>query len=194
MVAARRLLLVVATVVAALALPGTASATGGNYAFVGGSQEARAQVRAALEASSFVWDRVPFEVTIRITNCGCAGAKPGEIMLDEKTLVRSPFGARYAWGIVQDEYAHQVDYFLFHARERAMLLRSLGANAWCYEVGGLAHDDYGCERFAAMVAWAYWPSRDNIRRPVWGTTLSRAQFRALVDGLLSRPRSVRPAF
>ncbi|MGH2994877.1 MAG: hypothetical protein ACRDON_06665 [Gaiellaceae bacterium] len=194
MVAARRLLLVLAMVVAALALPSTASATGGNYAFVGGSQEARTQVRAALEASSFDWDRVPVEVTIRITNCGCAGAKPGEIVLDEDMIVRSPFGPKYAWGIVQHEYAHQLDFFRFGPREHATLLRKLGGEAWCYEVKGLAHDDYGCERFATMIAWAYWPARANVQRPHWSTSLTRADLRAFVDGLLSRPRSVRPAF
>jgi hypothetical protein len=192
--AARRLLPILAAFATAFACAGPASASGGNYTIVGGSDEARAQVRAALAVSSFDWSRVPATVTIRITNCGCAGAKPGEIVLDEKTLAGSPFGARYAWGIVQDEYAHQVDYFLFGPRERATLMRRIGGKAWCYEVGGFAHDNYGCERFAAMVAWAYWPSRDNIRRPVWGTSLTRAEVRVLVDGLLSRPRSLRPVF
>jgi hypothetical protein len=51
---------------------------------------------------------VPGTITISISRCGCAGATPGSILLDEDTLTSSPFGARYAWGIVQHEYAHQV--------------------------------------------------------------------------------------
>lgn len=194
MSAACRTLLVLAALLASLVLPGQAQARGGNYVFVGGSDEARAQVRAALDRSSFDWGRIPVEVTIRITNCGCAGSKPGEIVLDEEMIVNSPFGPRYVWGIAQHEYAHQIDFFRFGARERASLLRRLGGKAWCYEVKGVAHGDNGCERFATMVAWAYWRARANVQRPAWSTSLTRAEFRALVDGLLAPNRAARPAF
>ena len=184
---ARRRLVVLATAVAFLAAAGEALAVGGDYVFVGGSPEAQEQVRAAIDRSSFDFDVVPARITIRITNCGCAGAKPGEIVLDEVQLTSSPFGARYAWGLVQDEYAHQVDFFVLGARDRRILRRNIGGKAWCYEVPGLAHDDYGCERFSTLLAWAYWRSPDNVRRPSWpgGPGMTRAEFRALLGRLLA---------
>jgi hypothetical protein len=187
MVAARRLLLVLATSVAFFASAGDALAVGGNYVIEGGSPEAQAQVRAALDRSAFDWDVVPAQVTIRITNCGCAGSRPGEFILDENVLTNSPYGPRYAWGIVQDEYAHQVDFFVLDSGDRRTLLRRIGGKAWCYEVAGLAHDSYGCERFSTLVAWAYWRSPENVRTPVWrgGASLKRWQFRALVNRLLA---------
>ena len=186
MSAARRLLLVLSVSIAFLAGAGDALAVGGNYVFAGGSPEAQAQVRAALDRSTFDFDVVPEQITIRITRCGCAGSKPGEILLDEDVLTRSPFGPRYAWGIVQDEYAHQVDFFVLEQRDRRTLQRRIGGKAWCYEISGLAHDDYGCERFSTLLAWAYWRSPDNVRRPVWpgGAGLTRPEFRALLARLL----------
>jgi len=29
----------------------------------------------------------------------------------------------------------------------------------------LTHAQYGCERFASMLAWAYWPVAANIMKP-----------------------------
>jgi hypothetical protein len=167
MSAARRILLALALATAFLVSAGEALARGGDYVIEGGSPEAQGQVRAALEASRFDWGVVRERITIRITRCGCAGARPGEIVLDEDVLTRSPFGPRYAWGIVQHEYAHQVDWFVLRPRERRALGRRLGTRAWCYEVSGLAHDDYGCERFATLLAWAYWRSPANVQRPSW---------------------------
>ena len=73
-----------------------------------------------------------------------------------------------------------------------VLAERLGGAAWCYEVPGLAHGAYGCERFSSMVAWAYWPSPDNAYRPRGpsdeSATLPADEFRALLDGLLGRPR------
>ena len=46
-----------------LALPAGALARGGDYAFDGGSQAQRSQVRAALGASLFDWSAVPTRVT-----------------------------------------------------------------------------------------------------------------------------------
>jgi len=85
---------------------------GGHYVFVGGSDAARAAVHSALDASRFDWDLVEEEIKIRITDCGCVGANPGEIILDEEVLTDPRFGPKYAWGIVHHEYAHQVDFFL----------------------------------------------------------------------------------
>ncbi len=188
MSAARRLLVLTAIFVGLLALAGKAAASGGDYVFVGGSEEARASVRAALERSAFDWDVVDERITIRITRCGCAGARPGEIVLDEDVLTRSPFGRRYAWGLVQHEYAHQVDFLVVEPRERRTLARRLGGSAWCYEVAGVAHDANGCERFATLLAWAYWPSRHNVQRPGWrgASDVTRREFRALVSRLLGR--------
>jgi hypothetical protein len=186
MSAARRFLLLLALSVGFLASAGDAFATGGNYLFEGGSPEAQAQVSAALNRSAFDFSIVPTRITIRITSCGCAGSRPGEIVLDETVLTSSPYGARHAWGIVQDEYAHQVDFFVLDVSDRRALLRRFGGKAWCYEVRGFAHDDYGCERFSTLVAWAYWRSPDNVRTPLWrgGAALKRWEFRGLLGRLL----------
>lgn len=194
MASPRRLLLLVALVLGLLGTSAPAAASGGNYAFEGGSAEARAQVRAALRASAFDWSIVRERITIRITDCGCAGAVPGIITLDEDTLVRSPYGRRYAWGIVQHEYAHQVDYFVLRYRERKRLRRALGGRDWCYRNPALDHDAHACERFAGMVAWAYWPRPGNIQRPSadHGTrALSPAAFRGMLSDLIGAPQSAR---
>src|SRR5438105_2675451 len=52
-------LLVLAAVSAALLLPGTAVAGGGNYVLDGGTPAEQAEVHAALEASRFDWSVVP---------------------------------------------------------------------------------------------------------------------------------------
>lgn len=177
-----------AALATALCLAGGAQAAGGNYVFVGGSDEAREQVRAALKASSFNWGVVSQQITIQISRCGCGGARPGTIVLDEDVLLSSPFGPRYAWGIVQHEYAHQVDFLLFGTRERRTLRQVLGGKDWCYERPGLAHDDHGCERFATMVAWSYWRSPDNAQRPDWAARppIRPAAFRRLANRLVAQ--------
>ena len=162
-------------------------ARAGDYVFEGGSEAARQQARAALEASEFDWSRVPGTVTISITRCGCAGATPGSIMLDEDTLVASPFGARYAWGIVQHEYPHQVAFLLLDDRDIQDARTALGGEDWCYETPGLAHDDHACERFAATLAWTCWPSADNSQRSE--AVISAKAFRTLMSRLLPAPRS-----
>jgi len=166
-----------------LASASPARSSGGDYVFIGGSEPARETVRAALGASSFDWDRVPHTITIRIAGCGCAGAKPGEILLDEQVLTSTSFGARYAWGIVQHEYAHQVAYLMLDRRDRRRVIRLLGGSDWCYEVAGLPHDEHACERFAATFAWAFWPSRRNISRA--HALLPARQFRREVAALLA---------
>ena len=143
----------VISLLAAFVLAGEAKAVGGHYAFVGGSDAARAAVHSALDASRFDWDLVEEEITIRITDCGCAGANPGEIILDEEVLTDLRFGPKYAWGIVQHEYAHQVDFFLLDARERRRVRQWLGGSDWCYEDPDVDHDDHACERFASSLAW-----------------------------------------
>jgi hypothetical protein len=149
---------------ASLALAGTAQAAGGDYVIEGGSPEAQATVRAALDASRFDFDRVPAQITIRISHCGCAGAREGVIVLDEGVVLDTSLGARYSWGLIQHEYAHQIDYFLFQDGDRSAVRRTLGGKDWCYEVGGLGHDEHGCERFADVFSWAFWPTQDNVLR------------------------------
>ena len=93
-----------------------------------------------------------------------------------------------------DEYAHQVDFFVLDPSRRAVLQQRLGASAWCYEVSGLAHGANGCERFTSMVAWAYWPSKDNSYRPRLGLgrvrrhACGRVQDAALARGRHADPR------
>jgi hypothetical protein len=164
-----------------------ARAGGGNYVFEGGSEAARQQVRAALDASEFSWGRVGQTITIRISQCGCAGATPGVIVLDEATLVASPFGDRYAWGIVQHEYAHQVAYLLLDDADVREARNALGGADWCYETPGVAHDDHACERFAATFAWTYWPSADNNQRSE--AVVSAKAFRTLMSRLLPAHRA-----
>ena len=169
----------VITALAALALTDSAQAAGGDYVFDGGSSAARSQVRAALDASSFDWNLVPLEITIHIKRGVKPHATPGDIWIDENLLG----SGRFAWGIVQHEYAHQVAFLLFGKSDRAELKRSLGGDAWCHEKSGVDHDGNTCERFAHTLAWSYWTSKDNVERS--DAVMPAAKFRKLVDRLVS---------
>ncbi len=171
-------------VLAALTLPGQALAGGGNYVFDGGTAKERATVRAALEASSFNWGLVPGPVTIHVARVGTSYATPGNIWIDAGLLATGSF----AWGIVQHEYAHQVDFLLFGTETRRLLQERLGGQAYCGETPGVAHGDNTCERFASTLTWSYWPSQDNSLRPASATdeaaALPAASFRALLATLI----------
>ena len=171
----------------ALALPGWASAGGGRYTFVGGTKAERQTVVSALDASSFDWNLVRTRITIEIVRGLDSQAVPGRIWLDADLLDAGTF----SWGVVQHEYAHQVDYALLDDAIRAQLLPLLGGNTWCYTTAALPHGEYGCERFASTLAWSYWPSPDNCLKPEWAGDESSAmpprRFRALLDSLLMRP-------
>jgi hypothetical protein len=93
-----------------------------------------------------------------------------------------------SWGIVQHEFAHEVDYFLFDDATREQLLETLGGREWWAGDGRFRHDQYGAERFASTLAWAYWPSRDNVMRFAGSESraLPPAQFRLLVSVLEAR--------
>ena len=179
--------ILVISLAAGLVLAGTARAGGGNYAFDGGSSAQRAAVRAALNASAFDWGLVPARITIHIAPGMASYARRGEIWIDPDLLSAGSF----AWAFIQHEYAHQIDFFLFDGALRARLLQVLGGRDWCWDVAGLAHRDYGCERFASTLAWAYWPSPDNALRPSARTDESAAmppaQFRALLKSLIGAP-------
>jgi hypothetical protein len=182
-------ILVVAAVVALL-VPTFAQAAGGSYVFDGGTPKEQAQVRAALNVSAFDWSVVPATITVHIGGGQDSEASPGNIWLDADLLD----SGRFSWGTVQHEYAHQVDFFLFNDATRAQLGASLGGNDWCWDVAGLAHSDYGCERFASTLAWAYWPSNDNSMRPTSprdeSAAMAPAAFRALLGQLIGAPTAL----
>jgi hypothetical protein len=179
----RRLRHALVTLAAALVFTGAAQAAGGNYVFDGGTAKEQAQVRAALAASAFDWSVVPAQVTIHLARGTEPHATPGHVYLDTDALT----AGRFAWATVQDEYAHQVDFFLFDGPTRERLNRALGGADWCYTVPGLDHSQYGCERFASTLVWAYWPSEDNAYKPTSradeSAAMAPAQFRALMQEL-----------
>src|SRR5262245_29576671 len=92
--------------VALVAVPPAAAATA-RTAFSGGSSRERTQVQEALSASSFDWSRLP-PVTVHIGRVGASYSTPGNVYLDAGLLD----SGRFAWGVVQHEFAHQVDFFL----------------------------------------------------------------------------------
>jgi hypothetical protein len=95
----------------------------------------------------------------------------------------------FSWGVVQHEYAHQVDFFLLDDAARAKLDSALGATTWCYgDAPVLQHSQYGCERFASTLAWSYWQSSLNSMSPSdvgpESAAMKPAAFRALLAGIL----------
>jgi|SRR5579872_1844705 len=181
-------------VFAALSLvpAGSAAAAGGNYVFAGGTPREQAQVTGALNASAFDWSLVPAQITIRIAPGLPSEATPGTIWLDANLLDAGMF----SWGTVQHEYAHEVDFFLLDNAKRQLLETMLGGKDWCYSVLGLQHSQYGCERFASTLAWAYWPNAANTMRPTAPTdesaAMDPAKFRALLTTLIGAPNTVLP--
>jgi hypothetical protein len=177
--------------VAALVLAPAALAKGGNYTFDGGTKAEQAQVKAALDASSFDFSVVPGPVAVHITRNAATEATPGNIYLDPSLLD----SGRFSWGVVQHEYAHQVDFLVLTDADRAQLQAALGGTAaWC---AGGSHDQLGCERFADLVSWAYWQSSDNSLKPASaadeGGQIAPAAFKTLLSKLLpQRTLSVHP--
>ena len=98
---------------------------------------------------------------------------------------------RFSWGVVQHEFAHQVDFLLLTQDNRVEVQRLLGAKAWCWETSGFAHAEYGCERFASTLAWTYWQNGDNCMKPASKSDesagMAPAAFRATVARLLNVP-------
>jgi hypothetical protein len=184
----RLALVLVSALAAPLAAPAAALALGGNYVIEGGTAYQQQQVRQALAVSAFDWGVVPAQITITIGSGGTSESVPGQIWVSGKLLN----AGRFSWGVVQHEYAHQVDFFLFDDATRADLTSLLGARDWCYEVPGLRHDQQGCERFASTLAWSYWPVPENCMRPTAAgdesAAMAPAAFRALLAGLLPQPQ------
>ena len=163
---------------ASLVLAPGAFAKGGNYVFDGGTRAEQAQVKAALDVSAFDFSLVPGPVTIHVVRGIVPEATPGQVWLDASLLDTG----RFAWGVVQHEYGHQVDYALLDDSRRARLQPLLGGTAWC---SGALHDQLACERFADLISWAYWQSPDNVMT-FEGGAVAPAAFRALLAQLLPR--------
>ncbi|SRR5258708_17430353 len=117
-------------------------------------------------------------------------ATTGHIWLDAGLLDAGMF----SWGTVQHEYAHEVDFFLLDSAKRQLLQTLIGGKDWCYGVSGLAHSDYGCERFASTLAWAYWPSASNTMKPASSkdesAAMDPAKFRELLTSVIGAPNTV----
>jgi hypothetical protein len=169
-------------VLAVLAVPGKAAAADVALEFSGGSDAARAEVVAALDASAFDWSLIGRPVTVQIFDCGCAGSRPGVVVLDETMLASSPYGRAYTWGIVQHEFAHQVWWYALDEGRRIELQTVLGGADLCYEQPGLAHDAHACELFASTLGWAYWPAAGNPMQAE--RAMGARQFRRLLSGML----------
>src|ERR1700686_561391 len=145
---------------ASLAFAGLAQAAGGNYVFRSGSATQQTQVKRALNASSFNWSLVPAQIQIHIAPGLPNEATRGEIWLDSALLN----SGKFSWGIIQHEYAHQVDFFLLNDAERTQLAGKLGGLSW-WQSGSSSHNQLSSERFASTLAWSYWQSKANCLRP-----------------------------
>ncbi len=169
----------------ALAVPAAAQTTGGIYTITGGTSVEQATVRAALNVTTFNWSCVPGSIKISIVAGADSQATPGTILLDASLLDTGSF----SWGIVQHEYAHQVDWYLLRPETRTALAKVLGGSTWGVGITGganVAHANLTGERFASELAYAFWPSSANAIAPVG--KLSPKAFRALLGSLL-KPRT-----
>jgi hypothetical protein len=184
----RRRLCIVLLLACASAWPGVAAAA---YSIDGGTPAERTTVESGLAASSFPWQIVPAHVRIHIRSGVLSHAVPGEIWLDSHLLDAD----RFSWGVVQHEFAHQVDFFLLDDAERAKLASRLGGVSWWSSTryalapdGSQAHGELTAERFASTLTWAYWPCRANVLRPEApgdeSAALPPAEFRALLASFL----------
>jgi hypothetical protein len=185
-----RLLIRLCVATATLAIAPAAFAAGGNYVIDGGSKAEQTQVTAALNASAFPWGIVPGPVVVHIERGVNSSAAPNQIWLDANLLD----AGRFSWGVVQHEYAHQVDFALLTADTRAQLHAVLGGTAWS---GAEGHSTLDCERFADLVAWSYWGSADNVMKPLSvqdeGGQVSPAVFRAVLAAILpGLPTTMQP--
>jgi hypothetical protein len=190
-----RCAVLLAAALALIALAGItanpAAAAGGNYVIAGGTAYEQAQVRQALDASSFDWSVVPTQVTIHIARgIPVSYSIPGQTWLDANLLDSGTF----SWGVVQMEYAQQVQLTAIDAPMHAELTGLLGAQQWCYDNPALPSGANACERFAATLAWAYWPSPDNSMKPVtssdWSASMNPQAFRTLLSQLLGVPEAL----
>jgi hypothetical protein len=168
--------------VLAFALAPAAHAAGGRYVFDGGTRAQRGQVASALHASSFDWNLVPGRIVIHIGDGISSYAVAGQIWLDGGLLSTG----RFSWGVVQHEYAHQVDFGLLTDPMRLQLQPLLQDTAWWGSID--QHAQLGSERFADLLAWAYWQSPDNVMKPSSATDeggqISPSVFREALTALI----------
>jgi hypothetical protein len=148
-------------------------------------------VRQALNASTFDWNVVPTQVTIHVArNIPLSYSTPGQTWLDAGLLDTGQF----SWGVVQMEYGQQVQYSLQDAAVRAELTTRLGAQQWCYDDPTLPRGVNACERFAATLAWAYWPSVANSMKPAgagdWSASMDPKAFRTLLAQTIGAPDTI----
>jgi hypothetical protein len=154
-----------------------------NYAVVGGSTRESAQIEAALAASSFDWRVLP-SIQVHVEPGVPARSTPGHVWLSSELLSSGRFG----WAVIQDEFAHQVDFFLLDDDEREILNAALGGDSW-YAGASVPHSRRGVERFTSTFVWAYWPARENSYRPRSkgdeSAALRPTSFRSLLELLLA---------
>jgi hypothetical protein len=124
---------------------------------------------------------VPGPVVVHIQRDVESSAAPNQIWLDANLLD----AGRFSWGVVQHEYAHQVDFALLDTATRAQLHTLLGGITWS---GAEGHASLDCERFADLVAWSYWSQPDNVMKPLSvqdeGGQVTPAVFRAALSLIL----------
>lgn len=168
---------------AALAIAPAALGSGGRYTFDGGTPAERGQVTQALDAGSFPWSILPVPVVVHIADIPVSEATPGAVWLDAGLLDTGSF----SWGVVQHEFAHEVDFLLLDEAGRAQLAPLLGGASW-WGTGNTEHADLGCERFASALSWAFWPAADNVMRPTGPESeaghVAPAAFRASLAAVL----------
>lgn len=177
----------IGTIALALPLSQSASAAGGNYTVTGGTPAEQATVRAALNASSFNWSLLPQTIEVTIEAGAGDYATPGKVSIDPQLLDMGTFG----WAVVQHEFAHQIDFLLLTDSDRARLAQAIGGAQWFPSGAPLPHSSYSCERFASLVAWAYWSSAENSLRPNSPADeaggMPAPAFRALLSQMLNVP-------
>ena len=182
-----RRLILIGAMLAALTVSPTAFAGGGNYVVVGGTSAEQAQVRAALNASSFPWSVVPDQITIHVKRGIDSFSLKGAFWIDADLLDAGSF----SWGTVQHEYAHQVDFFLLDDPTRSTLVATLGGASWWQALPGTPWAELTSERFASTLSWAYWPSAANSAKPTSvrdaSAAMAPAAFRATLASVLGRP-------
>ena len=174
--------LLAAATVAALAAPSGAFARGGSYTITGATPDQAAQVKAALDASAFDWGVIGRHVTIQVAPGIDSVAYRGVIQLDANLVDSGVF----SWGVIQHEYAHQVDYYLLDSSIRTKLSAVLGGSAWGAGITyspTVAHDDQTGERFANELTWSFWPSADNAIERTTDRFTAKA-FRGYLGALL----------
>lgn len=179
----RRLAALLVAAAAASAFTSAAAAAGGSFTVSGGTPAEQSQIRAALDASSFDWSVLPQTIQVTIEPGVGDYATPGDVYLDPALLDQGEF----SWGIVQHEFAHQVDFLLLSDADRARLQQALGGVSWWPDATH-QHSDFACERFASTLAWSYWPSPENALRPQSASdeagAMAPAAFRALLAQVL----------